>query len=523
MYSVLIVDDEPLIRDGLKSLIPWSEYGFQVVDTAKDGPDALQKLKIHSIDLMIVDIRMPGMDGIQLIESIRKVNSDIHFIILSGYADFEYAQKAIRCNVTGYLLKPIDEDELLEILGPLKAKMDQTKGGKQLQSHNLSFHKDHLLNVLLNTEGTMENLDVQAGIEQFKLNWKRYTLVLIKVPSGTKVETNPLKTLKEKLETIFEPQKGIVFSREQYLCILLKESANTEESKKNLYAIILKAANHESFICSISSEFSSIYEIKGSFDEAQSLLDHQFYYKETGLLQENSELFIEEKPLANVEILNDDFPLQAYSEKLYYAMDVANKEAVSALLLEAAQVVVNLHFSEAEIKKSFIHLVTNVLGKCSATKPALQQVITEASTSVVEIHNQPNFQSLIQYINKILRKIIENLDVGDQTVQIKKLVDFIHRNYHENLKLETLAELFNYNSAYLGKLFKNYTGNYFNTYLDIVRMENAKALLAEGYKVYQVAERVGYTNVDYFHNKFKKYIGMSPTTYRKKGKAENSL
>ena len=102
-----------------------------------------------------------------------------------------------------------------------------------------------------------------------------------------------------------------------------------------------------------------------------------------------------------------------------------------------------------------------------------------------------------------------------QDYQIKKLIDFTHRNYHENLKLEALAELFNYNSAYLGKLFKNYTGQYFNTYLDQVRMENAKTYLTQGLKVYRVAERVGYSNVDYFHHKFKKYVGMSPSKFRK--------
>ena len=96
------------------------------------------------------------------------------------------------------------------------------------------------------------------------------------------------------------------------------------------------------------------------------------------------------------------------------------------------------------------------------------------------------------------------------------MIDLIHRNYHENLKLESLAEVFNYNSAYLGKMFKNQTGEYFNTYLDKVRIEKAKQLLEEGLRVYQVTERVGYTNVDYFHSKFKRYTGTAPSAYRQK-------
>ena len=96
------------------------------------------------------------------------------------------------------------------------------------------------------------------------------------------------------------------------------------------------------------------------------------------------------------------------------------------------------------------------------------------------------------------------------------MIDLINRNYFENLKLETLADVFNYNSAYLGKLFKNVTGEYFNTYVDKVRIEKAKQLLDQGMKVYQVAEKVGYTNVDYFHSKFRKYVGTSPSAHRKK-------
>ncbi|MNN40620.1 HTH-type transcriptional regulator YesS [compost metagenome] len=97
------------------------------------------------------------------------------------------------------------------------------------------------------------------------------------------------------------------------------------------------------------------------------------------------------------------------------------------------------------------------------------------------------------------------------------MLDMIHRNYGDNLKLETLAGVLNYNNAYLGKLFKNATGEYFNTYLDKVRIEQAKRMLQEGMKVYQVAEKVGYTNADYFHSKFKRYVGTSPSVYRKQG------
>ncbi|GJM72060.1 hypothetical protein HMSSN036_42760 [Paenibacillus macerans] len=124
-------------------------------------------------------------------------------------------------------------------------------------------------------------------------------------------------------------------------------------------------------------------------------------------------------------------------------------------------------------------------------------------------------EGLYEKTEFLLQQIMHQLGEGGKHREVKIMLDLIHRNFNENLKLETLSGIFNYNSAYLGKLFKNATGEYFNTYLDKVRIEKAKAYLEEGLKVYQVAERVGYTNVDYFHSKFRKYVGTSPSAYRK--------
>ena len=110
MYKVLITDDEPMIREGLRTLIDWEQHGFQVVDTAANGRDAIQKYNLYNPDLMIVDIRMPGMSGLELIETLRQDGGQQHVLILSGYADFDYAKKAINLRIDGYLLKPIDEE-----------------------------------------------------------------------------------------------------------------------------------------------------------------------------------------------------------------------------------------------------------------------------------------------------------------------------------------------------------------------------------------------------------------------------
>lgn len=124
MYKVLLVDDEPMIREGLRTLLEWESLGYEVVDTAANGKDALQKCEQHDLDLIIVDIRMPEMNGLELIKKIRENGGTMHVLILSGYADFEYAKQAIVQRIDGYLLKPVDEDELMEYLHSLRKELD---------------------------------------------------------------------------------------------------------------------------------------------------------------------------------------------------------------------------------------------------------------------------------------------------------------------------------------------------------------------------------------------------------------
>lgn len=121
MIKLLIVDDEPFIRQGLKILINWEEYGYEIVGEACNGLEAIKELEKKDVDIIITDLKMPEMNGIELIEYVRKnILDEIKFIVLSGYYEFEYAKKAIKYNVTDYILKPIQKDELIKVLVALK-------------------------------------------------------------------------------------------------------------------------------------------------------------------------------------------------------------------------------------------------------------------------------------------------------------------------------------------------------------------------------------------------------------------
>jgi YesN/AraC family two-component response regulator len=365
MYRVMIVDDEPLIREGMRTLIEWEYYGFKVVAVARDGNDALAQYDDAAPDLMIIDIRMPVMDGLQLIEAVRKQNNRTHYLILSGYSDFDYAKRAIHSKVDGYILKPVDEDELVQYMMMIRTQLD-------------------------------------------------------------------------------------------------KEFADDPH------------------------------------DDRRSSRD--FFGKEV--------------QFGATTLKAESIDLTPYIDKLYFALDIGNKESASLLLQQIGNDIVKTDISEQLIKTQYVQLFVTVIHKLLQGHLTLKSSEHEFTEWIARIYKQTTFMTMQIFIDSQLSVIMDRIGLNNPHTLVKRMADMIQRNYSENLKLESLAEVFNYNSAYLGKLFKNHTGENFNTYLDRVRINKAKELLDQGLKVYQVAELVGYTNVDYFHTKFKKYVGKAPKAYQ---------
>lgn len=149
MIKVLIVDDEPKLREGLRALIPWEELGYTVVATAANGLQAQEKYHIFYPELIVVDIRMPGMDGLELIGELREEGSTSHVLILSGHADFEYAKRAISYRIDGYLLKPVDEEELINYLEELRVTIAQEDRFSRWNEEEPARNRESLLRALL--------------------------------------------------------------------------------------------------------------------------------------------------------------------------------------------------------------------------------------------------------------------------------------------------------------------------------------------------------------------------------------
>lgn len=498
----MIVDDEPMTRKGLETLIDWEFYGFEIVETAASGREALEKYNHVSPDLMIIDIRMPKMSGLELIERIREADQSISFLILSGYAEFDYAKQAITHNVEGYMLKPVDEDELINYLGNIRKKLEE-----RIKENEENINE--MLHAAFSGNLTKE---VQGFFYSY-LDWDQYHILLIELFNESKVDTIRLK---QALQQIFEDSNyGLVFTIKPYLGILINRVTENEKEHKRLYRCLQKVfsddANH--FTAAIAQPVKRIDDLSNAYELVSNLMKNQFFYEEKKLLHVNTVPFFQPKN-DNFEH-EEKFQLIHIVENLYYAIEIGDKQAIEEICMEVGSHMVYHNFTEQLIKVNYVQIISSLLNKLLYEYQDMQTVISNALSRVFEIEKQIKIKSLLSYVHSLLEEIIENMDMNNNDVLVKRMIGLIQRNYHENIKLTKLAEVLNYNSAYLGKLFKDFTGEYFNTYLDRIRIENGKRLLLEGHKVYEVAERVGYSNVDYFHSKFRNYEGVSPSVYRK--------
>ncbi|WP_375104017.1 response regulator [Paenibacillus sp. RS8] len=512
MIKVMIVDDEPKLREGLRSLIPWEKLGYTVVATAANGLQALEKYHTFYPELIVADIRMPGMDGLEMISELRKEGSESHVLILSGHADFEYAKRAIGYRIDGYLLKPVDEDEMIVCLEQLHETIDQEQRFSDWNEEEPARNRETLLRALLQptSEEELEMEDLSRHVDALGLEQGNYEVILIELRKTAGVNDEDLRGIKTVMEQQFnnDPNASF-FTLSQYLGILMKDPDQRASKREELYKGLSATIEQKGydFIAAAGGVVSRPEMAGESLNAARELLRRAFFFKKEILINTDpSGLLMELK-----EKTEDDPETES---RLLLAVETGSLSAIRPIVQTICAELIAAGSDELRIKETFVRLLSTVLARLEPTYPEIRTYAAEHSPPIGELYQSYYLSDLQDQAVSFLEEIAGQMTSGRGN-EIKKITEIINRRYNENLKLETLSELFCYNSAYLGKMFKNTTGEYFNTYVDKVRIEKAKEFLTQGMKVYEVAEKVGYMNPDYFNAKFRKYVGISPTSYRK--------
>ncbi len=527
--KVLIVDDEPFIAKGLCVLIDWAAEGYEIVGLAANGEEALNHIKTEPVDLIIADIQMPVMTGLELLETIRKeAISDAHFIILSGYKDFRYAQTAIRYACMDYVLKPVGREELLKSLRRVSRKQEQieleTENSEQMQQaylyHNLTalIHGNYKPENLEYVQKNMPVLGLAGGARYIHIHFKD-CLFLEEMDDE---EVNCLRSmvyercrafLKEDAPLCIKdiPGTGDGYEVGFVYCegMARKRGMQTKEFLRQL----LDYMNEDQDILSVllvGKQVEDVSKLCHSYTTACMLRSFQGFRAPRDIYYYEKE--VQNNPSDGVILCKESL------DKLIQA--VGNNDRV-----EINKSVDSL-FNEMErmgMVSGSITMNTNYL-LFRLIYLAVEQEETVNQEEVMRYIGENSFDTgIVRGSRAHLRKFA--CDYAEYLIQLRRNVSRgilleieteVRENYAKNLTLREFSQRYYVNSSYLGQIFRKKYGQSFKDYLCRYRIEKAaSALIHSSKKVSQIAEEVGYKDVDYFISKFISIKGCTPSKYRK--------
>lgn len=500
MHTVLIVDDEPIVREGLAYIIEWEKEGFKIVGDARNGREGMEKILELQPDLVLTDVRMPVLDGIGMVEEAKDRGLNKEFLILSGYSDFSYAKEAIRLGVSSYLLKPIDEDELIEELRKIsqrileKEKQKQTLAFYEKYSHSSKI-KEYLLSGQLNDE--LVSL----------LSYDYYQLIGCHYENG-KVNRRSISEMFKNLLI----GEGFLFNHGTTFFALVVNQTNREVRKVAVKLSEELSQLDQNLYLIVSSGIDQYEQLPNLYQEVRRLKKKRYLYPDLKLLSEQT--IGEKKEQKNNQA--DGFDKADWKEQLLWAIKNDEKDKIYSYLQAIGHYYKQNDWMERDIKADLAALFNYYCDEMEETV-ALPLKEREKRYIISIILSEQSLNQTFIFLNEIFIDFSRFFDTAyDNRDIVTEMKDYTRKNYHQNLTLQELGKELNYSHSYLGKKFRLQENMSYRTYLDLIRIEEAKRLLKENqFLVYEIAERVGYTNSDYFYKKFKKIVGKSPRSFQK--------
>lgn len=514
MYHVFIADDELIIRQGLKCIIEWEELGFEIAGEASNGEEALKFLLKNHPDVAMLDIRMPKLDGLEVAKKAREGGYHGDIIILSGFSEFRYAQEAIRYGVKYYLTKPIDEDELTQAITEIGTSLSKESKAMETMAQYMNRTRNMILSDILTGEADISSLN----IKELQLESDIYQVVTYE-----KYNHDDEEMLYSFSDLLNMTQDDIISYENVTIndnhVLILKGHAIRSKFHDFLehYDRDLKPQSNsplDSLFITYGRAVESIEELPVSYKEAVSLLKRRFFCEHKQHTIGYEDLPTEE-PATIFEI--NDIVLQEYREKLINFLQTSKRNHVAETLNELEKNLYRCQEDIPHIKLFLTDLYLSIKEKIAHLYHNADIPFPRNADIIQQIDEKYYLYQIVLFFTEQFEMIMQSIGTPSSSSVLDDIIHYIEHNYMDNIKLETIAPLFGYNSSYLGKIFTKKVGVGFNVFVDQIRIRHSKELLLEtDLKVYEIAEKVGYRNVDYFHTKFKKYVQLSPAEYRKK-------
>ena len=503
MKKVMLVEDEEFILQGIRYIVDWEAISMEVTAMAHNGREALEMFHKEPADIVVTDVEMPLMNGLELLEEIRKISPRTRFLILSGYDEFEYARKALKLDVEEYILKPINEEQLQQALisaGEHLDKMDRESAGNM--EDKIGWHR--FLKGKLSQEG-------EAGFKQMlpKIGTgEKVYPSLMKVDTGTLSEKASLSDVLAALQKEPEKIKAIYLATDTLFLLLYAGKETKDREVTEFYRGFQDRLESQMGIMSFLTVTSPIedYEMLPKCYGTASRL--QKYKMLEGYGSCISEADIQDRKWGDGAI--DEGLLRKMILKKDREGAVGYIEDLFINNLESGVKVDVLY----QIALKIVMILQDIKGEYKLTQSTNLQGVSEM---IEKIYQAEDLRGLKAVFISEISEIITYLHTEDSqyTPVVRQIMEEVQKNYKEDMNLKTLSYKYHMNASYLGQIFQKETGSSFAQYLNNVKNSIAKDLILNtNMKINDIAREVGYPDTSYFYRKFKQCYGVSPASLR---------
>ena len=509
MLKVILVDDELCIRQGLGKLIDWEALGYEIIGDFENGYEALSFIKDNPVDLIILDINMPLMDGLTLMDKLREFRK-CEIIILSGYGEFNYAKKFMQHGVRYYLLKPVDESELVDALNELRASIHMQEQNAVMEKSRRLFLERKLLEEMLLFD--LSEQDGKTLYENLQLNEpsRIYRIVLVKLFGAKTLHIDTINAFLDERSSQNHIHKAIYNQGIIHIfCDYNIVETGYEDEIAPALCDFLKSLELR-FVVSSGKIVRDIREIKLSKDSAKHGIELSFYigidrcvdaeYISSRYGEQSSILTWNDAGLLNAIKAHE--PEQVKQELEILFAEFSKRLTPRSLVMS---VITNIVYS-----------VNDLLIDCSSSLNEMYAKKINLEESLLEIHTLDGLRDWFWAFCQDIAEHISFLYKEKNYVFIRRAKEIIDDQFTGDIHLKDIASRLYISPDYLGRQLKDILGLSFNEYVTDKRIMYAKELLrTTGLNVYEVAYKSGFQSVNYFAKQFKKIVGKTPNDIRK--------
>lgn len=504
MKKVMLVEDEEFILQGILCINDWAAMDMEVIHMAHNGQEALRKFKENPVDIVVTDVEMPLMNGLDLIREIKAVSPRTRCLILSGYDEFEYAQTALRLDVDEYILKPINEEQLGEALRHAARRLDEIDRKNAVSMDNkigwIQFLKEN---------GGLSEEEKREFIQMLpKLDGKKLFPALMKIDLESLDEADGINCILMEIQKHHGSMKPVYLKADVLLLLYYCEPEASLADAEHVFGEIQNTLESErGIMCflAVASGIGTYSELPAAYGQASGLLRYRLLtgygrcisaedirHRNTG------DVSLDQSFLRKKILEKDQEGAFRYVEELF--MNILESEAnVDALYQIALRIAILIQDIKLEYKMDDSHDLKGL------------------SELFEKIYHAEDIFSMRAVLMLEIAAAITSLHTSEDhyTPVVREILNYMKENYGEDMSLKVLSQKYCMNTSYLGQIFQKEVGCSFNQYLSKLKNEKAKELILQtNMKITDIAREVGYPDTSYFYKKFKQCYGVSPASLR---------